>query len=311
MAHRADLFVGVLPFVRTAEERSFGRAAASLGISTAAVSKAVRRLEDDLGVKLLERSSRTVSLTREGEVFLQRCRQAVVDVQVAREAVQSTRREPQGEVAVTLPFILAPLVVPRLALLGLQHPRLSFRLHLTDRVTRLANEDYDVAIRMGELESSSLVARRLRTTRWVTVASPSYLARRPAPQRVADLADHNCLRFLAPNGKPRDWSFADDGGVVTVAVAGNLVIDHGTSLLAAAEAGMGVSQVLDFMVERAIRDGVLVEVLAGAAAPGPSIHALATASRARSANVRSLMRFVVDALSPMSAPPDRPVRAHS
>jgi DNA-binding transcriptional LysR family regulator len=295
MRLRSDLFAGVLPFVRTAEERSFGRAAASLGITTAAVSKAVRRLEDDLGVKLLDRSSRVVQLTRQGEVFLQRCRPAVLDVHAAREAMQGTKGDPQGELAITLPFILAPFVVPRLARLGAQHPRLAFRLQVSDRIARLAAEDYDVAIRMGDLESSSLVGRLLRTTRWATVASPAYLARRPAPTRPADLAEHNCLRFLAPNGKPRAWTFLDGVQPVTQEVHGNLVIDHGSYLLAAAEAGMGICQVLDFMVERAVHDGVLVEVLEGAAAEGPGIHAIATPGRARSVNVRTFTSFLVEA----------------
>ncbi|HEY5948824.1 MAG TPA: LysR family transcriptional regulator, partial [Kofleriaceae bacterium] len=224
MPLRTDLFAGVLPFVRTAEERSFGRAAASLGITTAAVSKAVRKLEDDLGAKLLDRSSRSVSLTPEGEVFLERCRQAVLGVQGARDAVQGARREPQGELSVTMPFILAPFVVSGLARLGAQYPRLSFRLHLSDRVARLSDEHYDVAIRMGQLEDSSFVSRLLRKTRWVTVASPSYLARKPAPKTIADLAKHNCLCFVGPNGKPRDWSFV---GAERVAVTGNLLIDHG------------------------------------------------------------------------------------
>lgn len=298
-ALRPDLFAGILPFVRTAEERSFGRAAASLGITTAAVSKAVRKLEDDLDVKLLDRSSRSVRLTREGEQFLRRCRQAVLDVQGAREAVQGTRREPQGELAVTMPFILAPFVMPRLARLGEQHPRLSFRLHLSDRIARLGEEELDVAIRMGDLPPSSLVVRLLRTTRWVTVASPSYLARRPAPRQTTDLAAHNCLRFLAPNGKPRDWTFSggdrDRERSVTVHVDGNLVVDHGTYLLEAAQAGMGICQVLDFMVEPALRRGALTEVLADLAAPGPRIHALSSPSRARSANVRAFVRFLVDA----------------
>jgi DNA-binding transcriptional LysR family regulator len=307
MMIRSDLFTGVLPFVRTAEERSFGRAAHSLGVTTAAVSKAVRKLEVELGVKLLDRSSRVVTLTREGEIFLERCRQAVLHVQGAREAMQGTRREPQGQVAITLPFILAPFVVPNLPRLGAQYPRLSFRLHLTDRVARLADESYDVAIRMGDLESSSLVSRFLRRTRWTTVASPSYLSRRPAPKTPADLSEHNCLRFVGPNNKPRDWSFVtsddrregnDKARPISVRVDGNLLIDHGSDLLAAATAGMGLCQVLDFMVEDAVRDGVLVPVLPGFAAEGPSIHALATSGRASSANVRAVMRFLVDAFRP-------------
>jgi len=294
MTVSSDLFAGVLPFVRTAEERSFGRAAKSLGVTTAAVSKAVRRLEDGLGVKLLDRSSRVVTLTREGAVFVERCRQAVLSVQGAREAMKDARRAPQGELAVTLPFILAPFVVPDLARLGAQYPRLSFRLHLSDRIARLPDESFDVAIRLGDLEASSLVSRLLRKTRWVTVASPSYLTRMSSPKSPAELSTHNCLRFVSPNGKARDWTFADGSRTITADVSGNLLIDHGTSLLAAAEAGMGLCQVLDFMVEDVLRGGALVEVLAGFAAEGPSIHALATSSRVRSANVRAFMQFLVE-----------------
>lgn len=291
MRARTDLFTGVLPFVRTAEKRSFGLAAASLGITTAAVSKAVRKLEDELGVKLLDRSSRVVALTREGAEFLERCRPAVLGVQGAREAMQASRREPHGEIAVTLPFILAPFVVPGLAQLGPQYPRLTFRLHVSDRITQLANESYDVAIRMGQLPSSSHISRLLRATRWVTVASPSYLSRKPTPRRPAELAGHNCLRFFAPNGKPRGWSFAGE----EIPIDGNLLIDHGAELVSAAKAGLGLCQVLDFMVQDAVREGALVEVLAVHATEGPSIHALATSSRARSANVRMFIDFLIEA----------------
>lgn len=292
---RPDLFAGVLPFVRTAEERSFGRAAASLGITTAAVSKAVRKLEDDLGVKLLDRSSRSVTITREGEVFLERCRQAVLGVQGAREAIQGAKREPQGELSVTMPFILADFVITGLAGLGAQYPRLAFRLHMTDRLARLGDERHDVAVRVGQLEDSSLVARLLRRTRWITVASPSYLARRPAPKTIAELDRHNCLCFVAPNGKRRDWTFTDEGRTGSASVRGNLLIDHGTYLLAAAEAGMGLCQVLDFMVQQQLRDGTLVEVLRHAAAEGPAIHAVSTPGRARSAGVRVFVDFLVEA----------------
>jgi LysR family transcriptional regulator, regulator for bpeEF and oprC len=298
MSIRPDLFAGVLPFVRTAEERSFGRAAASLGVSTAAVSKAVRKLEDDLGVRLLDRSSRVVTLTREGEIFLERCRQAVLSVKGAREAMSDSRREPHGELRVTMPFILAPLVVPHLPRLAAHYPRLSFRLHLSDRVARLADESYDVAIRMGPLPSSSLVARLLRKTRWVTVGAPSYLTRRPAPKSLAELAEHNGLRFVGPDGKPRGWSFREESREVTVHPRGNLLIDHGGTMLSAAESGMGLCQVLDFMVHDALRDGALVEVLSAFAAEGPSIHAVATSGRASSTNVRAFMRFLVDVFRP-------------
>jgi LysR family transcriptional regulator for bpeEF and oprC len=290
MPIRPDLFAGVLPFVRVAEERSFGRAAASLGITTAAVSKSVKRLEEDLGVKLLDRSSRAVSLTREGGIFLDRCRGAVEGVLGAREAMQQTRREPEGELAITLPFILAPFVTSDLVRLSARHPRLGFRLHLTDRMARLSEESYDVAIRIGEVAPPGHVTRLLRRTRWATVAAPAYLRRAGAPTALDELAGHNCLRFLGPNGKPRPWTFV--GG--TVEVDGNLLVDHGGALLEAASSGLGIAQVLDFMVADALRDGALVEVLGDHASEGPGIHALATANRARTVNVRTFLAFLAE-----------------
>lgn len=297
MTGQADLFSGVLPFVRTAEEKSFSRAASELGVSTAAVSKAVKKLEAGLGVKLLERSSRLVTLTRAGQTFLERCRQAVLTMQGAHEAMQAATKEPQGELTVTMPFILAPFVVPGLARFSAQYPRLSFRFNMSDRLARLADENYDVAIRMGELGDSSLIARTLRKTRWVTVAAPSYVARLGAPRVPAELAQHNCLRFVAPNGKSPEWVFREGGRLVSSRHKGNLLIDHGDWLLSAAESGLGVCQALDFMVEAPLREGKLVEVLAGFSAPGPRIHALTTAGRASSTNVRAFLRFLVDAFA--------------
>lgn len=292
---RSDLFAGVLPFVRTAEERSFGRAAVSLGVTTAAVSKAVRKLEGDLGVRLLERSSRVVSLTREGEVFLERCQSAVLNVRGARDAIEGIRREPHGEISATFPFILAQFVVSSLPRLAAQYPRLSFRFDVSDRVVRLAGESYDVAVRMGELEDSTLVSRLLRRTRWVTVAAPSYIARAGEPKTPNDLAAYNCLRFLAPNGKPADWKFSDGKRPRAVAPKGNVLIDHGAYLLDAAAAGMGVCQVLDFMVTERVEAGTLIEVLANASAKGPDIRAVTTAARATSANVKAFVALLIEA----------------
>jgi len=297
MATSVDLFSGVLPFVRTAEEKSFSRAASQLGVTTAAVSKAVKKLEGQLGVKLLERSSRLVTLTKAGETFLERCRQAVLTMQGAHEAMQAAVKEPQGELTVTMPFVLAPFVVPGLGRLSAQYPRLSFRLSMSDRLARLADERFDVAIRMGELGDSSLVARVLRRTRWVTVASPSYVARHGAPKSPAELVEHNCLRFVGTNGKPRDFVFREDSRQVTARTSGNLLIDHGSYLLGAAESGLGICQVLDFMVDAPLREGKLVEVLSGSSASGPRIHALTTSGGASSPNVRAFQRFLIDAFA--------------
>lgn len=290
MAALDQLFNGILPFVHTAEERSFRRAATRLGVTPAAVSKAVAKLEDELGARLLVRTSRHVSLTAEGAQFLERCRVAIASVQAARELVSQSRRKPRGQVTITLPPIVGRIVVPAVARLAQRHPLLSFRLRVTDHHSPLVDEGIDVAVRIGRLDDSALVARRLGASRWVTLGSPVYLARRGTPTHPGDLAGHDCLRFLAPKGKPRQWSFRmrPESELELVEVAGTLLVDQGEMLLEAAAAGMGLCQVLDFMVAARIREGQLVEVLAEHAAEGPPIHALCLPGRAKSPNVRAV-----------------------
>jgi len=288
-----DLFRGVVPFVVVAEERSFRKAAVRLGVSPAAVSKAVQTLEGELGVVLLARGTRAVALTREGEVFFERCRSAVAAVQGAREALDAERRLPQGELVISAPFIVAPLLAPALALLRSRYPKLTFRLLVTDRLSRLAEEAVDVAVRVGELADSSLVARRLRATRIVTVAAPEYLARRGTPQRADDLDAHDCLVALGPAGRAFPWLFASGPR----AVSPTLVVDHGPTLVDAALVGLGVAQVLDFMVEAPLREGRLVAVLAGEVAAGPEVHAVCAPGRRASPRVRAAFAMLADSFS--------------
>lgn len=289
---QTDPFAGILPFVHVADERSFRRAAERLGVTTAAVSKAIAKLEGELGVTLLVRTSRHVALTPEGEAFLERCRHAVEEVRAGRELVAQAQRVPQGVVKLTMPFILGRVVAPILARVGQRHPRVSFQLHLTDRFVRLAEEQIDVAIRLGELEASSLVARRLRTPSWVTVASPAYLARHPAPKQVADLARHACLKFVTPRGAVREWTFRSGAS----ATPSSFVADHGEVLLDAAIAGAGIFQALDFMVEAPLADGRLVEVLADEREDGPRLHALALPRRSSSPKVRVVLDALIEGL---------------
>lgn len=288
----SDLFSGVLPFVHVAESLSFRRAAEQLGVSTAAVSKAVAALEERVGVKLLSRTSRAVALTPEGRAFLERCRAAVASVQAGRAQLAGRRGEPRGEVRVSSSFILAGELVAGLPLLTARYPELRVRLGVTDRVAGLLTDDIDVALRVGARVSSGLRSRVLRRPRWVTVAAPTLLARVAAPVTPDDLARHNCLRFVAPTGKPPPWWFAGrDGAPVAHDPGGNFVVDQGELLLTAAIAGLGVAQLLDFMAAPALRDGRLVEVLARHACEGPAIHAVSTPERARSPAVRAVVEL--------------------
>ncbi len=289
-----DLFSGVLPFFHTAEERSFRKAAAHLGVTTAAVSKAVARLEAELGVTLLHRTSRHVSLTPEGAAFLEHCREAVSRLQAGRELVAQAQKVAEGVLKVSMPLILGRIVVPELGRLASRHPRLSFHLSLTDRYSRMAEEAVDVAVRIGELEDSSLVARTLRTPQWVTVASPAYLGRHGAPRHYRELERHACLKFLTPTGTAREWTFRDrrEARPFTWRTPEAFRIDHGELLVEAAVAGLGICQAFDFMVVEHLRAGRLVEVLAPYAAEGPPIRALSLPRRQSTPRVRVFLDFL-------------------
>jgi LysR family transcriptional regulator, regulator for bpeEF and oprC len=288
-----ELFRGVVPFVAVAEERSFRKAAARLGVSAAAVSKAVQSLEARVGLLLLARDSRSVGLTREGDLFFARCREAVAAVGGAREALEPARSVPAGELVVSAPFVASPLLAPGLALLKSRYPRIDFRVLVTDRLSKLAEESVDVAVRIGPIAATSLVARRLCKTRLVTVAAPGYLARRGTPKRSGELEKHDCLVNEGPNGKPRAFLFASGA----MAVAAALLVDHGPSLVDMARSGLGVAQMFDFMAEELVREGKLVQVLGEEVADGPDVHAVCAPGRRAAARVRAAFEAFADAFA--------------
>jgi len=294
-----DLFTGVPHFFHVAEERSYRRAARKLGLTPAAVSKAVLKLEEKLGVKLLQRTSRAVALTPEGAAFVTRCREAISSLQAGHEQLSESRRQPRGELSLSLPFILGRVVVPALPRLAARYPDLSVRVTMTDRLVRLQEEQVDVGVRVGAREDSALISRPLGGSRWVTVAAPSYLARRGEPSRPEELARHTCVQFVAPSGRPRDWTFTGGKGGPgrEVKVEGRLRIDQGELMLEAAAAGFGVCQVLDFMVGERLQDGRLKEVLQRWSAQGPMLHAVAAPERARTPNVKACFAFLADAFA--------------
>lgn len=303
-----ELFAGVVPFFHVAERLSFRKAAEELGVSTAAVSKAVTRLEERLGVKLLRRSSRVVALTPEGKLFHARSREAVASVRAGHAQLARSRAQPRGDVHVSTSFILGPSLVAALPALAALYPELVVHVALEDRVSNLLAEDIDVALRVGARTTSALVSRVLHRPRWVTVAAPDYLARHAAPARPGDLARHNCLRFVDPRGRPAPWWFAGGADVAPAPheVTGNLLLNNGDLLRTAAAAGLGVAQLLDFMVDGLVRDRRLIEVLGDHSAPGPPIHAVTAPERSRSANVRAIIDFAGAMFGQRSATPPAP-----
>lgn len=293
-----DLFDGIVPFVHAARARSYRVAAEQLGVTPAAISKAVLRLEAELGVTLLHRTTRKMSLSEEGARFLARCEDAMAHVQAGRDQLAAAQTLPRGELTVSLSYVLGPALMARLPRFVARYPALRLDLRLTDRRVRLVDDRVDVALRVGPLPDSSLVAKKLLQPRWATVAAPGYLARQGTPATPEALGGHACLRFRAPRGKAVPWTFLDapGGTPCSLEVPGRVDVDQGELIVAAAEAGVGVAQVFDFMVDQALQEGRLVEVLRERAAPGPPVHALVLPGQQGTPKVRAFLDFVAEAL---------------
>ncbi|HZH02292.1 MAG TPA: LysR family transcriptional regulator [Myxococcaceae bacterium] len=296
----ADLFDGVVPFVTAARAQNFREAARRLGLTPSAVSKAIKRLEDGLGVRLFNRTSRSVELTEEGQAFLKGCQDAVSSLAAVREHLSQLQRAPRGRLTVSLPLTLGRLcVMPAVPRLLAAFPGLSVQAILTDRFVHLTDEGVDAAVRIGEPLEPGLVTRRLGTVRWVTVASPSYLARQGTPRTPADLRDHNCLKFLLQKGTLAPWEFTDAKGtrVEGASSSGNLTSDHGEGLVEAALGGLGLVQAHDYFVADRVGRGELVEVLKPFAAPGPPISLILAPKKRSAPKVRAFADFVVGLLA--------------
>jgi DNA-binding transcriptional LysR family regulator len=291
-----SLFDGLLPFYYVAEMRSFRRAAERLSVSPAAVSKAVSKLEEELGVRLLHRTTRRVALSDEGELFFARVKEAVTQVRAGRELVAGAQRAPRGELVVSAPFVLGRYLAARLPAFCRRYPTVRVLLRFSDRLSRLVDERVDVALRVGDVGAPTLVARSLMAPRWCTAASPAYLARRHRPEHPGELARHDCLRFRSTRGKPVDWQFLDapSGTPRTWPVQGPVEVDQGELLVELAAQGVGIVQAFDFMLADDLAAGRLVEVLGEYAVSGPTIHAVFLPEKRRNPKVRAFVDYLLE-----------------
>ena len=263
-------------FVSVATRGSLTAAAKAEGVAPAIMGRRLDALEAHLGVKLLVRTTRRISLTHEGSAFLEDCQRVLADVANAEASVSEGGVKATGHLRITAPAgfgrrHVAPLV-PRFREL---HPDVTISLNLSDRVVDMAGEGYDCAVRVGDLPDSSLVSIRLADNRRLAVAAPGYLARRGTPQHPRDLAQHDCLVLSSDASQTRGWAFADEDGQVTyLRPGGPLDCSDGQVLHDWCLAGHGIAWRSTWEVEHEIAAGLLVEVLAGFAAPPNGIYAI-------------------------------------
>jgi DNA-binding transcriptional LysR family regulator len=257
-----DNLADIAVFVRVVERGSFTLAADDLALSRAVVSKYVSRLEERLGARLLNRTTRRLSLTEAGAALFEASRGAIERIEEAESAIARFQSEPRGRLRVSAPMSFGILHLgPLLAEFSRENPAVSLEISFDDRFVNLVEEGVDVAVRIGALTDSSLVARKLSTTRLVVCASPHYLAERGEPEMPEDLAAHNCLLYSYLS-TANVWRFtAPDGRAIPVAVSGNLRANNGIVEAEAAVAGMGILMSPTFYVGPLIRQGKLKRIL--------------------------------------------------
>jgi DNA-binding transcriptional LysR family regulator len=275
-------------FVAVADRASFAEAARSLGVSPTAASRGVAALEDELGVALLRRTTRSVTLTPEGAAYLERARSALEELDDAARSLRGDEAEPRGLLVVTAPVVFGRLhILPIVVRLLRAHARLAVRLTLTDRFSRIVEEGIDVAARIGELADSTLRAARVGQVRRALVASPGYLAARGQPATPADLAGHDLIAFegLSLN---REWRFGPKLGTI-VRCEPRLITDSVDAAIAAAIDGAGVTRCLSYQAQPHVASGRLRYVLDAFEPPPWPVQFVYQANRLRSPNVRAFL----------------------
>lgn len=293
-------------FVRVAQLRSFKAAAASLGLTSSAVSKAITRLEAEVGVGLLQRTTRSVGLTEDGAVFFDNCKQILGEIEQAEHLLSRATAGPYGRLRVHMTEGFGRRVVmPLLGEFLAQYPSLSVSAELSNRAVDIANEGIDIDIQIGEVADSRLVARPLGRVNFVTCASPAYLAAHGVPRTPDDLDGHNCLAYAhIHTGRLREWLFRVDGREQAKTVHGTLQANNSDALLVAAAAGLGIANVSHFLARDAIAAGAVRPILQKYAAPGPPVHAVYL----RAHNIAPKVRAFVDFLAARAQMKNGPLR---
>lgn len=286
-----DRLAAMTSFVKVVENGGFSAAARRLHMSTSVVTTHVKALEDRLGVLLLNRSTRKVSLTEVGQAYYERCLQLLAEIDEADEIAESSQMMPRGVLRVNVAQAMPQVLAAPVAEFTARYPDASVRMTVTSRMVDIIEEGLDLAIRLTPVPESSLILRRLATYRLVVCGAPSYFARQGRPEHPTDLARHNCLLFY-DSLWGREWHFAGPEGEQTVRVSGNLETNSIVGLRLAAMLGQGLICAPSFMVAAEVRSGQLVPILTKFMPFEFSIDALYPHRRYLAAKVRSFVDLV-------------------
>ncbi|WP_298444897.1 LysR family transcriptional regulator [uncultured Ferrimonas sp.] len=276
---------GISEFIAVVETESFTAAAKRLGISTAQVSRQVSALEQRLAAKLFYRTTRRVTVTETGQLYYQHCKPLLEGLEEAERVISNLQATPRGKLKVTAPVTYGEqAIAPALNRFCLQYPDLEVELHLSNRKLDLVDENFDLAIRLGQLQDSSMMASKLGQRSQFVCAAPSYLAAHGEPHSLSELSQHNCLV-----GNIEHWRFAQGERSRSIKVSGSLRCNSGKALLDAGLLGLGLVQLPDYYVADHLNSGQLVEVLAPFRQPDDGIWAVYPHNRHLSPKIRLLL----------------------
>jgi DNA-binding transcriptional LysR family regulator len=288
-----DIFAGIEAFVRVVETGSFTAAAAQLQTAKSSVSDIIRGLEERLGVRLLERTTRRVRPTEAGKLFYARCRRLLDEAGAARAEARVFQQAPTGRLRVAVPESFAErYIVPGLAGFLARFPSVAVELESSARYVRLVEDEFDLAIRIVETPEPTLVVRRIGTSRVIIVAAPSYLTARGTPATPSDLGHHQCVGIAAPVPWHDRWRVGEQA----VAVQPALLVSTAEALRAAAVAGIGLVPVPDWIVADALAAGQLTRVLTQYETPSSGIYAVYPTNRLLTPVIRVFVEHIIDDL---------------
>jgi DNA-binding transcriptional LysR family regulator len=279
-------------FLRVVEQGNFSAAARQAGVARSVVTRQVAALEKHLGVKLLNRTTRRLSLTSAGTRYLEKCRVILNLAEAAESDLAEERTELRGRIRIGLPLSFGlKRIAPLLLEFAARHPEISLEADYTDRRLNLIEEGFDLSIRVTSRLAPGDVSRRLGRCRIVAVAAPAYLARHGTPKHPADLQDHECLAYLG-DANPNLWSFDTGGRIESFPIRSRFSASNGEALLEAAAQGFGITLQPDFIVNDWLADGRVVPVLAAFPAPGLGVYALLPSGTHMPFRVRALVEYL-------------------
>jgi DNA-binding transcriptional LysR family regulator len=285
----------IATFVAVAQNASFTKAAERLGTSKSNVGKAVQRLEVRLGTRLLQRTTRAVRLTEDGELYLEAARTALDGLNEAEIALSARRDEPVGRVRLDIPIGFGRMLLPVFALVREQYPKVTLELSLSDRQSDPVKDGWDIVIRAGELPAEGeMTVRKLCDIRLGLYASHDYVARHAPLTSIHDLTGHEAIIFRAGSGKTRPWTVTDGNRAFETAPPASVTTGDGRAFIDSAIAGMGIAQIFDRVAAPHVENGELQHVLPQADVEGPPVHALIPAGRRMPPKTRVVLDHLVE-----------------